>query len=138
MYFQPSGYLGFHSRAGPITEESSKEPSNDYERSKWEQEKVAWEAWEEDGFPVTFVRPSPTIGPANSYGMAVEQLNRYNEQDKQTRQQETQRLGQVADTSQTEKPLSTPKTREALKTLRLLVWRIAAREATPESEPESQ
>jgi nucleoside-diphosphate-sugar epimerase len=41
---------------------------NPYSVSKWEQEKMIWQAFENDGLPVTVVRPAPIYGPGSSYG----------------------------------------------------------------------
>jgi dihydroflavonol-4-reductase len=41
---------------------------NPYSISKWEQEKMMWEAYEDDGLPLTVVRPAPIYGPGSSYG----------------------------------------------------------------------
>ena len=41
---------------------------NPYSISKWEQEKMIWEAHEDQGLPVTVVRPAPIYGPGSSYG----------------------------------------------------------------------
>ena len=66
----------------PFTEESSSPKNtprgaegpngtklvNPYSISKWEQEKMMWEAYEDDGLPLTVVRPAPIYGPGSSYG----------------------------------------------------------------------
>lgn len=41
---------------------------NAYSVSKWEQEKMVWRMMEEEGLPVTVVRPAPIYGPGSSYG----------------------------------------------------------------------
>lgn len=41
---------------------------NDYSVSKWEQEKLMWRAYREDGLPLTVVRPAPIYGAGSSYG----------------------------------------------------------------------
>lgn len=50
-------------------EESPILPSNLYERSKWEQEKVARRFQQRYGLAVTLIRPAPIYGPRNRYGM---------------------------------------------------------------------
>lgn len=50
-------------------EESPLLPSNAYERSKWEQEKVVRRFHQRYGLAVTLVRPAPIYGPRNRYGM---------------------------------------------------------------------
>jgi dihydroflavonol-4-reductase len=66
----------------PFTEESSSpkntppwamEPVgthivNDYSITKWEQEKLAWQAHREHGLPLTVIRPAPIYGPGSNYG----------------------------------------------------------------------
>lgn len=41
---------------------------NDYSVSKWEQEKLVWQAYREEDLPLTVVRPAPIYGPGSSYG----------------------------------------------------------------------
>jgi nucleoside-diphosphate-sugar epimerase len=41
---------------------------NAYSVSKWEQEKLMWQAHREDDLPLTVVRPAPIYGPGSSYG----------------------------------------------------------------------
>ncbi len=41
---------------------------NAYSVSKWEQEKMMWNLYEDEGFPLTVVRPAPIYGPGSSYG----------------------------------------------------------------------
>lgn len=66
----------------PFTEESSSpkttgpqvlQPAgtqlvNDYSISKWEQEKLVWQAHRDHGLPLTVVRPAPLYGPGSDYG----------------------------------------------------------------------
>ncbi len=53
----------------PTTEESPKNPSNNYEKTKWEQELLGMKFVKENGLPLTAIRPAPTYGPRNHYGM---------------------------------------------------------------------
>ncbi len=53
----------------PTTEESPKNPSNNYEKTKWEQEQLGMKFAKENGLPLTAIRPAPTYGPRNHYGM---------------------------------------------------------------------
>lgn len=54
----------------PIKEGYTPNPSNLYERSKYEQEKVVMEFYEKDRLPVIIIRPVPIYGPGNIYGIA--------------------------------------------------------------------
>lgn len=55
----------------PVTEDSLKKPSNDYEQSKLEQEEIAFELGRKLGIEVTAIRPSPIYGPGNKYGIVA-------------------------------------------------------------------
>ncbi|MEW6201130.1 MAG: NAD(P)-dependent oxidoreductase [bacterium] len=54
----------------PAKEDHPKNPANNYEKSKWEQEKIVMEFYERHKLPVTIIRPAPVYGPRNIYGMA--------------------------------------------------------------------
>jgi nucleoside-diphosphate-sugar epimerase len=54
----------------PAKEDHPKKPGNNYEKSKWEQEKVVMEFFEKHKLPVTIIRPAPVYGPRNIYGIA--------------------------------------------------------------------
>jgi len=41
---------------------------NDYSLTKWEQEKMVWQAHRDRGLPVTVIRPAPIYGPGSNYG----------------------------------------------------------------------
>ena len=41
---------------------------NPYSVTKWEQEKMMWQAHRQQGLPLTVVRPAPIYGPGSSYG----------------------------------------------------------------------
>lgn len=41
---------------------------NAYSQSKWEQEKLMWQAYRQDDLPLTVVRPAPIYGPGSCYG----------------------------------------------------------------------
>ncbi len=41
---------------------------NPYSVTKWEQEKMMWQAHRDHGLPLTVVRPAPIYGPGSSYG----------------------------------------------------------------------
>ena len=59
----------------PIREGYTPEPSNIYEKTKYEQEKVVLEFCKKDKLPVIIIRPSPIYGPGNIYGVAQMWLN---------------------------------------------------------------
>jgi nucleoside-diphosphate-sugar epimerase len=42
--------------------------ANDYSITKWEQEKMIWQAHRDRGLPVTVIRPAPIYGPGGNYG----------------------------------------------------------------------
>lgn len=54
----------------PCKEDHPKNPSNNYEKSKWIQEEMVMEYYEKEKFPVTTIRPAPVYGPRNVYGIA--------------------------------------------------------------------
>lgn len=54
----------------PIKEGYTPDPSNLYEKSKYQQEKVVMEFCEKYKLPVIIIRPVPIYGPRNIYGIA--------------------------------------------------------------------
>jgi len=55
----------------PITEDQPLNPKTGgrYDTSKREQEAAAQKYWEENKFPITFLRPAPIYGPGSYYGI---------------------------------------------------------------------
>ena len=55
----------------PITEDQELNPENEgkYDISKREQEAVAMKYYNENDFPISFIRPAPMYGPGSYYGM---------------------------------------------------------------------
>jgi dihydroflavonol-4-reductase len=41
---------------------------NNYSITKWKQEQIAWRFYNEEGLPLTVVRPAPIYGPGSDYG----------------------------------------------------------------------
>lgn len=52
----------------PVTEDAPYHAHNLYSKSKIEQEKVLWKLYEEEGLPLTVIRPAPVYGPRHRYG----------------------------------------------------------------------
>jgi UDP-glucose 4-epimerase len=63
-----SGAIYGISKDLPTKETSTIEPSNNYEKSKWMQEKTALEFYRKYGLPVTVLRPASVYGPRSKYG----------------------------------------------------------------------
>ncbi|MCD6514438.1 MAG: NAD-dependent epimerase/dehydratase family protein [Candidatus Odinarchaeota archaeon] len=55
----------------PVKEDAPLAPLNDYEKSKAEQEKIALKYYEENGLPITILRPASVYGPRGKYGVSV-------------------------------------------------------------------
>jgi len=54
----------------PVRESHPKNPESNYDRSKWLQEQVVSEYYEDYGVPAVALRPVPVYGPRNTYGAA--------------------------------------------------------------------
>jgi len=54
----------------PVKEDALKNPSNRYERVKWQQEEVVREFHQKHKLAVIIIRPVPIYGPRNVYGVA--------------------------------------------------------------------
>lgn len=54
----------------PVREPHPKEPESNYDRSKWLQEQIVTEYYEDYGVPAVALRPVPVYGPRNTYGAA--------------------------------------------------------------------
>ncbi len=52
----------------PIGEDHPKNPESNYDRSKWLQEQVVMDFFEDEGLPAVALRPGPVYGPGNEYG----------------------------------------------------------------------
>ena len=68
LYFSSAEVYGFPEQV-PATEDCPKLPANQYGRSKWEGELVAWKAHQELGLPVTVLRPSAIYGVGSAWGV---------------------------------------------------------------------
>jgi len=55
----------------PAKETTTLKPINNYEKSKVEQEKAAFEFFKQNGLPVTILRPASIYGPRSKQGTAV-------------------------------------------------------------------
>lgn len=69
IHWSTEGVLGDAGFDKPKCEEDEYNPHNRYCRSKVEQEKLLWELYREEGFPVTIIRPAPIYGPGHKYGV---------------------------------------------------------------------
>ncbi|MBD3228912.1 MAG: NAD-dependent epimerase/dehydratase family protein [Candidatus Lokiarchaeota archaeon] len=52
----------------PSEETAPYDPPNNYSTSKMEQEKLLHQYYEENGLPITIIRPAPIMGPYQTYG----------------------------------------------------------------------
>ena len=55
----------------PVRETTPPKPLNNYEKSKAEEEQAAREFYEQNGLPVTILRPASIYGPRSKYGTSV-------------------------------------------------------------------
>lgn len=62
-------YGMINSKDLPMFEDSPKNPENNYQKSKWQQEEVVRRFYEEKKLPVSIIRPAPIYGPRNKYGV---------------------------------------------------------------------
>jgi nucleoside-diphosphate-sugar epimerase len=68
LYFSSAEVYGFPEEI-PATEKCPKLPVNQYGRSKWEGELIAWKIHREEGLPVTVLRPSAIYGIGSVWGV---------------------------------------------------------------------
>lgn len=69
VHWSTLGVLGDAGYDAPKAEDDGFNPHNRYCRSKVEQERVLEEIQDEEGLPLTIVRPAPIYGPRHRYGI---------------------------------------------------------------------
>ncbi len=69
IHWSTEGVLGDAGFDEPKTEDAEYHAHNRYCKSKVEQEEMLWDLHENEGLPLTIVRPAPIYGPRHTYGV---------------------------------------------------------------------
>jgi dihydroflavonol-4-reductase len=70
MLMSSAGVYGIPSTS-PVREDDPKNPSNPYDRSKWEQEQIVQKICADSKLAITILRPATIYGPRNRYGIGT-------------------------------------------------------------------